>query len=436
MKETFKTSEYSDFQIKYRLSPQERAYLNSLACKDDNQERKYRFHFEEFHNILRFNTLSWVGVIELESLRIEIRPKFDERFTSLIDLICFVNRLPFHRWQDNQAVYARDDFMELLVQLFLSELDKLIKHGLVKEYVTDEDNLRQLRGRPVFDQNLKRNLTNPTRIYCKFDELESNVPENQVILSALEMAYHFKLQPSTKRQVNKYRCEFEKVCSPYSLPVLPSFTYHRLNAHYEKAHRLCSYILRCSSVSEIFRYQHVSFFSLLVDMNNLFEQFVAELLNRYLPDYYRLTTGKRIRDAVMCNGNFYREIKPDLVITNRESGNVAVLDAKYKHYGKRQVDTADIFQVSFYAQYFNRDLSAGHKSIIVYPLYPGDESKRLYIDLIPGSPYYGSVKVKGISIEKMIESVKNNRTDYLKEQACSLITEDQAEHSTEAKVME
>lgn len=428
MKTLVETSEYSDFQIKYNLSPRERSYLNGLACKDDGQERAYRFHFEEFHNILKFKTLSWVGVIELESVRIEIRPKFNRGFTSLVDLICFINRLPFHRWHDTEAVYDRDDFMELLVQLFLNELDKIMRHGLVKEYVTDEDNLRQLRGRPVFDQNLKKNLTNPTRIYCKYDELVTNVPENQVILSALEMAYRFKLQTATNRQVNKYRCEFEKVCSPYSLPALPSFKYHRLNAHYEKAHRLCTYILNCSSVSEIFKYQHESYFSLLVDMNNLFEQFVAELLNRYLLNHYRLAAGKRIRDAVMCDDKFYREIKPDIVITNLKNGKVAVIDTKYKHYGKRQIDTSDIFQVSFYAQYFNRDFSDGHKSIIVYPLYPGEEGKSFSIDLMPGSPYYGSVKVEGVSIEKMIEGVKNREESYLKEQAMSLITGHQAEY--------
>ena len=418
MKKIYKVIEYSTIDIDYTLNQQERNYMQALSLFENGSSNNSRFEYFEGNGILQLKTKSWVGIIELDSIRIEIRPKFNEGFSALIDMICFINNLPYYLWHDTKTEYYRDDLIELLVRLYIKELDKLMRHGLFKEYVIEEENLRQLRGRPVITQHLRKNRVSPTRIFCNFDELLTDVTENQVILSALEIAFRFQLHDFTKRQVNMYRCEFEKACSSYTGTEWPDFYYHRLNAHYETAHLLSSFIIKHTAVSEIYKYQKQSFFSILVDMNNLFEQFLGELLRRYLPSYYLVKAGTRLSNAIMLNSRTYRQIIPDLLIKNQQNNQIVVIDTKYKPYAKRHVDNSDLYQLAFYAQYYKREFNGGHSSTIVYPIYADDnEEKHFSIDLLPGTYYHGTVHVKGISIEETLEAEKEKHNELLQEKA-------------------
>jgi 5-methylcytosine-specific restriction enzyme subunit McrC len=332
-------------------------------------------------------------VIELEKARVSIRPKFDHGFKPLIQMIGFVEKLPFYTWQK----------------------------GIVKDYVTEEDNLKQLRGRPDLLRNLRVNLGFPNRIYCRYDDLVTNQPENQVIRLALEVAAKFRLAPATIRRLNRFRSEFEQLCEVYEERQWPVFRYHRLNRHYEPVHVLAKYIVDQLSVNDIYHTSGTSFFSMLIDMNKLFEDFVATLLQQYLPKTYRVEAQRRITDAIQIGGASYRHIIPDLLVHDTTTKQTLVLDVKYKNYGMKNVDTADVFQLAFYAQYFRDQAETPHRSVIVYPRYkenPNDGEVR--VQLLDRTSARGTLATKCLNIEWALEQIGCRNAKELEEMALRL----------------
>ncbi|WP_150274838.1 McrC family protein [Paenibacillus tepidiphilus] len=422
MKRSMDLTEYGEGILEsYSLTEQERQYLQSLSDLNSAEHGKKRFYFDELRQGLRIRTLSWAGVIELERARIAIRPKFDRGFEALLDMIGFVEGLPAYRWHRASAGWGKNDLVELLLSLFLEQVDQLWKRGILKDYVTEEDSLPVLRGRPDLIRNLRENQGFPNRIACRYDELVTNQPENQVILLALETGSRFKARPDTVRKINRYRSEFGLMCEPYPSGKWPEFHYHRLNAHYEPVHRIAKYIVDQLNVNNIYRSSDTSFCSMMIDMNKLFEDFVGTLLNRYLPEHYRVQASHRVTDAVQVDGTSYRHVIPDLVVYDTAEQERRVLDVKYKDYGGKPVDTADLFQLSFYAQYFNKTTDP-HLSVIVYPQFAGrPDNGGICIELLKGTQYEGRVVARSLPIEQILAWQTEKRISELRAAALQLV---------------
>lgn len=424
MKENFILTEYDKKLLEgYYLTVEEREYLGAMSVVERDGGYEQRFSFQEWRTGLYLTTNSWVGVIELDGVRIAIKPKFNRGFAALVDMICFVQQIPFYAPRETSSETGKSDLMELFVSLFLNELELLLQKGVVKEYVTEEDNLRQLRGRPDFLKNLRENYAMSTQIYCRYDELITDVLENQVLLLALELAYSFKLQSLTAKRLNRFKAELSLLCQPYVGESWPVFQYNRLNAHYSIAHRLAHYIVLHASINNIYRFKQNNFCSLLIDMNTLFEDYVRQLLQSYLPARFKVTGQARIKDAIMLNGDSYRYIIPDLLIYNQETKETTVIDTKYKNYGGKKLDNSDIYQLFFYSQYHHAKQNVPHCSTIVYPRYAGEKpiGKETVLQLLPGSIYTGELLVKDISIEDTLFLLKDNNKEDLQEVVLGLL---------------
>ncbi|OWZ84092.1 McrC family protein [Natranaerobius trueperi] len=423
-KDIYEVKEYQELMIYgYQLTSDEREYLQKQSVIYQSNETQKRFEFLELKGGVKIKGDSWVGVIELEKVRIIIKPKFNKGFVDLIDMICFSEEIPFYNWKDSRAEYDKfhDDFIEIYIKLLLFHIKKTMDKGIFKEYVTEEENLRRLRGRPDMIKNTKVNYAVPTRIYCCYDELLTDVPENQIILSALKAAKKMRMGNETKRRLNRFYHEFRELCSTFNGEYFPTFSYNRLNQHYETTHKLCYYILQQEFMKNLYKETSESFFCLLIDMNELFEQFVVKLLNKYLPKNFIVSAGKRIKGAIVSNSKSYRDIIPDISVYDKDNRNTLVLDAKYKHYGFKKIETSDIFQLTFYTHYFSNKKNSLDRSIIFFPRYSKEEEKEFTIQSLPETTKEVGLKAYAISIQDILHDAKENNRHNLKERACELI---------------
>lgn len=76
--------------------------------------------------------------------------------------------------------------LELLVELLLREVDRLLKRGLTRAYVEERSDIAGIRGRVDFAETTQRMLLEHGKTACVFTSYEADNPPNQVLASTLE----------------------------------------------------------------------------------------------------------------------------------------------------------------------------------------------------------------------------------------------------------
>lgn len=411
---TYKFYEYESREIAYHLTERDKEYLFELRSHYPTA-----FTFHSLRDGTFFEFKSFIGVIELEKVSIIIVPKFNHGFQDVVGMLLFIERIPATMERQSQAEFCKHSLVELLVRLFVKETETILRLGLFKEYVNEEENLNILRGRIHVREHMKTNILQSGKIYCAYDELQTNVMENQVILSTLEVAQKFHLSPSLMKRVNRLYHEFVRLTNSFTEQEWPSFHYNRLNQHYEPAHKLAFYIWKQLYINNIYESRKTSHFSFLLDMNNLFERFTAVLLDRYLPQKYRVKSQNVFKKAIMQNGSSYRVIRPD-VIVEQPTATPIIIDTKYKNYGKNKISNTDIYQLTFYANFLWKS-DEYFQTVIIYPRYAGDDPVNEVIQILPHTQNEGKLFVKSISIENVLKAVKDRNLKYLKQVSLELI---------------
>src|SRR5205823_13822516 len=99
---------------------------------------------------------------------------------------------------------------------------------------------------------------------------------------------------------------------------LPRIAYNRLSKHYQPLINLCKLLLTHSSI-KLNSVGDVIFSSFLVDMNNLFQKFVARILSTCMKD-----TSLRIKEQEIeyADEQSMTQIRPDIVIWRRSTNRL------------------------------------------------------------------------------------------------------------------
>ena len=166
--------------LKPRLDDEELTDLKQFAI--DNQYDKEGNHRPvlQLRNNNDLRAQNYVGIITTrKGTMLEILPKVDlssdennkETKKIFFDMLRTWRGLSEAQFsQSNINALQRFNMLEAFVRLFLDNLVALTRRGLAKHYQAVEDNLACLKGRLLFPQHLRINLTNQARFYVRFDE--------------------------------------------------------------------------------------------------------------------------------------------------------------------------------------------------------------------------------------------------------------------------
>ena len=261
----------------------------------------------------------------------------------------------------------------LLVLHFISLLERLVKHGLKKDYLLHEENLKaKVKGRILFGKHLKTNVfqQRSDRMYCQYQEYTDDVPENRLLKKALlfserilDRCDSLKRQsqyPDLQLRLNRLNASFSHISDdiePYQVQKLSS---NKLFKGYKEAIKVAKMILRRFdySIREASSEQQ-STPPFWIDMARLYEMWVLCKLQKC-----------SINPVLFQEIGFYGRQVADFVI--REEN--LILDAKYKpKYMEDWVDIDDI-----------RELSGNARDERLLPNLPEDYTPRCII-LYPGN---------------------------------------------------
>lgn len=247
-----------------------------------------------------------------------------------------------------------DDLRRFLVAILASQLEHLTRAGLRRGYVEQADDLGVLRGRLELSRHLRRGPSVATVLPCRFEDYIADLPANQAIRYTLERIGAFG-EHQLDLRLRRLRHAFSIASRrPFRGAELDAFTYDRLTAHYRPIHRLCRIILEGLGADDDRGSNPLG--SFLVDMNVLFERFVAVWLAAHLPRPWELSSQHRV---VFDRGGS-KPLRADIVLV-RDGAPRLLADTKYRLAGGAPKDD-ELYQVLAYA----RALSI-HNAVLLYP---------------------------------------------------------------------
>lgn len=242
--------------------------------------------------------------------------------------------------------------LEYIIELYYNYLSELLKKGLNKNYEEFNLNSRSPKGKINVQLTIKKHFNNfKFNINCNIKIFIEDNLFNQIIKFCLVRLIRIS-NGKLKSQGKNFLFYFQKVTTlPKINPsVFNQLTYNRLNKKYEIILILSKFIIQNSIIGEIeggFR-----FFSFLIDINTLFEDFVFKVIDKFKPFGYDNLISKK---AFNTKNNV--QLKPDIII-EKENKIVLVIDCKFK----TKIKIGDKFQIVTYGNYFNLK-----KGILIYP---------------------------------------------------------------------
>ncbi len=343
--------------------------------------------------ILKFNYKDYsisankfVGVVQTKWCRLTLLPKIfrktdDNDEEHLIDyasrdlmyLLSYAYDLKTD--QRSQSSFSKNqklDFFEIFVFLFATQTLQVLERNFYHSYEKLKENLAFVKGKIMFTQHLKENITKNRydRIYCQYSLFQENNLFNQIIKHVATILFKKTKVLDNKNLLRKILHLFNDI--DYRTCVASDTEQVTLNPtqkEFVPILNYCKLFLQNSLIK--FNQNDVEIFCFLLDMNTLFEKFVAGFLKQHFPDYSieMQKSDKHVAENMEKRPVF--QMRHDLFLTKNDEA--MIIDTKYKKTDfndkKGGISQSDIYQMVTYA--VRRKC---RNVVLLYPKYSGDDS--------------------------------------------------------------
>lgn len=314
-----------------------------------------------------------VGVLAGGAATLEILPKIDglnegEVRRQLVHMLARVFDLKVAGGALTDLSWQQHDLLEIVIRLFCEQLFQAVHRGLPRCYVGHEDDLPMLRGRLDVQRQFTILAARPQRLASRFDDLSADIPLNQIMKAAVLRLRGVARSSENQRRLAELALAFADVTTvPVSMLPWRLVVIDRTNAAWGSLLALAKLLL-----GE--RFQTTSGgdargFSLLFEMNTLFEEFIGRTLRRALSGSGLSVELQGPRDYVLIDEEGTRRFatKPDIVVRNGRD-IALIIDTKWKRLKgavddpKHGVSQSDVYQMMAYSRVYRCN-----RMVLLYP---------------------------------------------------------------------
>ena len=331
-------------------------HFDTMVRFNEKNQNKY---FTIIHKGILFN--SYVGVIQIGGLTIEILPKADNNSNSdkatwqkvLLNMLRICKYIQVDNVSETNLKKKHNSILDTYFEMYLNELESLIKKGLIKKYKKIQSNQKALKGKLVFSQNIQKNLIHKERFYCEHQLYDKNHLIHQILFKGLLVLKDlvnnnlkdklsrllFDFQDYQQVEVNK--THFDKLVNDRKIiPYLRAIDIAKM--------LILNYSPNLNSGGE-------NMLTLLFDMNKLWEEYIYRILQKYKPKGYEVSFQNSDRFWE------HKTIRPDIVITTHNNEKF-IIDTKWKIISANNPSDEDLKQMFTYNLHWK-----AKKSMLLYP---------------------------------------------------------------------
>ena len=336
---------------------------NVIHEHSEIKDEKLKEHICNSPSLHKYFKLNWnklkakhyCGLLNFDAKDYYLLPKISEKDEeNNLDIFVYMLMKAYDIKLENEDLAACKNnsynILEVFIQIFALKLFREFSRGIYKEYITEKDNPRALRGKYLINENLKYNFTNE-KIYCEYDEFSENNTLNQFFIYAVKTLLRY-----TKNKKLLKKCELvlnEVTYKTFDINSL-HVEFSRLNARYKESYEFAILLLKKSI--PLFEKDKKSF-AFLFDMNKLFENFIGKIYED-IDNSTQMQTKKNF-------GNL--QLKPDIITLDM------IIDTKYKIVKDDDSSiAADKYQMFVYGTNFDK-----RNTMLLYPLHVKSSPKDL-----------------------------------------------------------
>ena len=265
-----------------------------------------------------------VGVIAMEGLRLHIRPKVP--LANLFFMLTYAYELAQFRGGESPLATA-DDLFTFLVEIFVKQVDRLVRDGITRGYVAYDDDPAYLRGRLRPMEHLRRSATRPGRFPQETNEFTADLLENRILKATLWQLSRGGVGPDElRRRLRRTLSAFSEVSLTAIAPAdCGRVIYTRLNGAYRTPVNLARLFLQHLSLEG--HAGQTPFMTYLLPMPRVFELFVGRYLAETYAGHPRLSVA--LQPQIWLDEAQREKGRPDIVV-QRDGRPHLILDTKYK----------------------------------------------------------------------------------------------------------
>jgi 5-methylcytosine-specific restriction enzyme subunit McrC len=243
---------------------------------------------------------------------------------------------------------------------------------------------------------------------CQYEAFDYDVLENRVLREAVSRAAVVASDTTLRRRAHQLHEELSLIAPgpcPPPTQVAQRLQYDRRNEGYRTAHAWALVLLGGESIVRPFDDAGHASPTFLINMNRLFEQFVAWLFRRAY-DGSNVEVREQARDrSLLWRGDArWGDVVPDIVLRR---GNMRLaVDAKYKRYDLKRVSPGDLYQLFLYAQAY-QGFGDTATALLVHPAEASQEGDR--IELRVSGSTTASVTTIPLHLPQLLDRLRSSQ---------------------------
>jgi len=295
---------------------------------------------------------NYVGIIQTKSgYVLEILPKisdkkdFEKSKEILLNMLKTLKNSPFKHSQKASLKAKNLPLFEIFIEMFLNELDILVKRGIKNDYITKLENQNFLKGKLKIKEQISKNFIYKERFFVEHDEYLPNRVENRIIKTTLKKLYFLSKSSKNQQRIREFLFIFDEVKEIKNIKAAFSKIKLDRSMNYYQTILLWSELFLLNKSFTPYK-GNSSAFALLFDMNVLFESYVGNFLKRKCKNI-------KLQDK---QHHLFEEpekflLKPDIVAY----GGKIVLDTKWKIIkDEKDISQSDLYQMFAYASKYEK----------------------------------------------------------------------------------
>ncbi len=369
---------------------------------------------------LQINSNSYVGKITLDNLQINIYPKLNGM--PLYTLLRYAYGLHELKLFDSANHSINNfSFFDLLIYELYIETEDLMRRGILKNYLRNEDSLSSPRGRIDIVKLSKQGGIITDKLPCIYFDRSENIILNQIILAGLRLALRLVVDGELKVNLQRVCSILSETISVISLNRITlqkaKNSLNRLTGRYTAILEIINILYESKGIQLEDGYTSLNLHGYFFDMNTFFETLVGRLLTNCDNGYY-VKDQFNLHDMFLYTPNYNPRgrrsptPRPDFALM-KQGKVVKLLDAKYRDLWEKSLPRDMLYQLAIYAVSGIGDKEA---TILYLSLNENPTVQKIDINDPVSSLKMASVILQPINLIKISELVSNdtnNLTSYV-----------------------